>query len=355
MLTTEARQTANQANAQHSTGPKTPEGKAATSRNAVTLGLFSSRDLVRPEEESEYLELRASLESDLRPATAMERTHAAPAPTPATTSAAPASTSGFSRRSAKLRLELDPHTEPQPEGLVSRHDLSRTSPAKPAVSSCSGTSPEPTASNPSFGVPWLVEEGRGRVKIFRLLQTNPFVGSGRRPERITLSHRKKGDQQAGGEKSRGGSDAPRDAANETRIGGIEQIFASRVEPVRIEQDRDGELVADIEKLRYRMHQQMAHEAGGEGQQGHEHQKQQVDPEENAVDVADAVERYVMKVPESAGDEKRDDEGRERRPEREHLPQHFPVGGMVHHFRDFQLHDKQRHRDGEDPVAQAFDP
>jgi hypothetical protein len=55
---------------------QTAGGKATVSQNAVSLGLFSSRDLVRPEEQSEYLELRDSLESDLRPATAMERTHA---------------------------------------------------------------------------------------------------------------------------------------------------------------------------------------------------------------------------------------------------------------------------------------
>jgi predicted nuclease of predicted toxin-antitoxin system len=42
----------------------------------IPLGLFSSHDLVRPEEESEYLAPSASLESDLRPATPMERSAA---------------------------------------------------------------------------------------------------------------------------------------------------------------------------------------------------------------------------------------------------------------------------------------
>jgi hypothetical protein len=172
MLTTDARQTANQANAQHSTGPKTPDGKAAVAQNAISLGLFSSRDLVRPEEQSEYDELRASLESHLRPATAMERTHAmeilhaawrlrrcalveanllAPTlesgldpmeqdKTAATTQVKVDRARAHARNNLRLasqdlsrlqterqlRAELNPDAEPQPEGLVSRHDLSRT-------------------------------------------------------------------------------------------------------------------------------------------------------------------------------------------------------------------------------------
>jgi len=75
-MLTDAKFAANQANAQHSTGPRTPEGKAAVSQNSVTLGLFAARDLVRPEDQSEYDELRAGLEAELCPATTMERTHA---------------------------------------------------------------------------------------------------------------------------------------------------------------------------------------------------------------------------------------------------------------------------------------
>jgi len=67
---------ANQLNALASSGPRTPEGKARVAQNSVTLGLFASRDLVRPEEQSEYDELRAALEAELLPATVMERTHA---------------------------------------------------------------------------------------------------------------------------------------------------------------------------------------------------------------------------------------------------------------------------------------
>jgi len=75
-MLTDAKIAANQANAQHSTGPRTPEGKAAVSQNSATFGLFAARDLVRPEDQSEYDELRAGLEAELCPATTMERTHA---------------------------------------------------------------------------------------------------------------------------------------------------------------------------------------------------------------------------------------------------------------------------------------
>ena len=75
-MLTDAKFAANQANAQHSTGPRTPEGKAAVSQNSATFGLFAARDLVRPEDQSEYDELRAGLEAELCPATTMERTHA---------------------------------------------------------------------------------------------------------------------------------------------------------------------------------------------------------------------------------------------------------------------------------------
>ena len=75
-MLTEEKLNANKSNAQFSTGPRTSEGKARVAANSVTLGLFASRDLIRPEERAEYDELRAALEAELRPASAMERTHA---------------------------------------------------------------------------------------------------------------------------------------------------------------------------------------------------------------------------------------------------------------------------------------
>jgi hypothetical protein len=73
-MTSDARRLANQLNALASTGPRTSEGKARVAQNSVTLGLFASRDLVRPEDQPEYDDLRAALEAELLPATVMERT-----------------------------------------------------------------------------------------------------------------------------------------------------------------------------------------------------------------------------------------------------------------------------------------
>jgi hypothetical protein len=73
MPTTEAQIAANRINAQSSTGPRTIEGKARTSQNALSSGLFSKRDFVRPEEAAEYTEIRDTLWADLHPATLMEK------------------------------------------------------------------------------------------------------------------------------------------------------------------------------------------------------------------------------------------------------------------------------------------
>lgn len=67
---------ANQINAQASSGPRSPESKARVAQNSVTHGLFAAHDIVRPEEQPEYDELRAALEAELLPETTMERTHA---------------------------------------------------------------------------------------------------------------------------------------------------------------------------------------------------------------------------------------------------------------------------------------
>ncbi len=73
MPTTEAQIAANRINALSSTGPRTIEGKARTSQNALSSGLFSKRDFVRSEETAEYTEIRDTLWSDLHPATLMEK------------------------------------------------------------------------------------------------------------------------------------------------------------------------------------------------------------------------------------------------------------------------------------------
>jgi hypothetical protein len=71
-MATPAQIAANLANARSSTGPTSEEGKAASSQNAVTTGLFTAGALVRPGEEPLYAELEASLYAELSPATLME-------------------------------------------------------------------------------------------------------------------------------------------------------------------------------------------------------------------------------------------------------------------------------------------
>ena len=63
---------ANRRNAQRSTGPKTPEGKAAVSRNAQKHGLASRLAVLPKENRTDFLELLAGFRSELRPATAFE-------------------------------------------------------------------------------------------------------------------------------------------------------------------------------------------------------------------------------------------------------------------------------------------
>jgi hypothetical protein len=73
-MATTAQILANQANAQHSTGPVTEAGKAASSRNALTNGLYTREDYVRPEEREIYLEFRQSMRTELDPVGHVEET-----------------------------------------------------------------------------------------------------------------------------------------------------------------------------------------------------------------------------------------------------------------------------------------
>ena len=72
-MSTPAQIAANIVNAQASTGPRTPEGRAKSSKNSVTLGLFSG-DFIRPGEESAYAALRDVLLSELSPVGVLEET-----------------------------------------------------------------------------------------------------------------------------------------------------------------------------------------------------------------------------------------------------------------------------------------
>ena len=58
---------ANHANSQLSTGPRTPDGKARSARNATSHGLTAADVVVFPGEEQAFAQLRDKLRQDLRP------------------------------------------------------------------------------------------------------------------------------------------------------------------------------------------------------------------------------------------------------------------------------------------------
>lgn len=63
---------ANRANAQHSTGPQTPEGKAAVSQNATKHGMTARKLTLAPEELAELETLTESFREAYEPQTAAE-------------------------------------------------------------------------------------------------------------------------------------------------------------------------------------------------------------------------------------------------------------------------------------------
>ncbi len=71
-MATAAQITANQANSRNSTGPRTPEGKARVSQNAVTHGLTSVHLVIRDDEREEFNALHDSLTEELDPQGAIE-------------------------------------------------------------------------------------------------------------------------------------------------------------------------------------------------------------------------------------------------------------------------------------------
>ena len=71
-MSSPARAAANAANGSLSTGPRTKEGKARSSRNAVKHGLTSKQVVIAPGEEDQFAELHDSLHEQLLPAGALE-------------------------------------------------------------------------------------------------------------------------------------------------------------------------------------------------------------------------------------------------------------------------------------------
>jgi len=73
MLISDKQQAANRQNAQHSSGPKSPEGKAAVRFNALTWSL-RARSLILPDEDAaDYQQLWNDLDEDWQPQNHTER------------------------------------------------------------------------------------------------------------------------------------------------------------------------------------------------------------------------------------------------------------------------------------------
>ncbi len=72
-MSTSAQIAANTANAQSSTGPRSEAGRAASSKNGIKEGLFTTNDFVRPEHRPAYDALNAELQTDLAPVGILER------------------------------------------------------------------------------------------------------------------------------------------------------------------------------------------------------------------------------------------------------------------------------------------
>ncbi|MCL5279785.1 MAG: hypothetical protein M1376_07755, partial [Planctomycetes bacterium] len=71
-MATEAQVQANRLNAQRSTGPRTPEGKAIVARNALTHGLLARAGVLPGEDDHEFEAHRQGLLQQLRPGTPLE-------------------------------------------------------------------------------------------------------------------------------------------------------------------------------------------------------------------------------------------------------------------------------------------
>src|SRR6202035_1252509 len=72
-ILSEARQTANVANACLSTGPRTEEGKARSSQNARKHGLTAAQFVIAAEDRDEFEESLAELQADVRPQGALQQ------------------------------------------------------------------------------------------------------------------------------------------------------------------------------------------------------------------------------------------------------------------------------------------
>jgi len=71
-MATESQMLANRRNAQKSTGPRTIQGRAAVSQNAVKHGLYARQDIISLESQADFDLYRELMLSELAPASPME-------------------------------------------------------------------------------------------------------------------------------------------------------------------------------------------------------------------------------------------------------------------------------------------
>ena len=71
-MSTQAQKLANRRNAKKSTGPRTTEGKAAVSQNAVKHGLLTRQDVISSESQADFDLYRDQILTELAPASPME-------------------------------------------------------------------------------------------------------------------------------------------------------------------------------------------------------------------------------------------------------------------------------------------
>jgi hypothetical protein len=71
-MATEAQVLANRSNAQKSTGPGTPEGKAAASKNSIKHGLFAHQTVISSENQADFCKERDRILTELAPESPME-------------------------------------------------------------------------------------------------------------------------------------------------------------------------------------------------------------------------------------------------------------------------------------------
>jgi hypothetical protein len=72
-MTSEARQTANAANALLSTVPRTNDGKSRSAQNARQHGLAAARVVIAAEDREDFEELHAQLQFEIRPEGALQQ------------------------------------------------------------------------------------------------------------------------------------------------------------------------------------------------------------------------------------------------------------------------------------------